>query len=114
MGRRLGVAGLQLRKDSDDEDKNFSKLEQTTRRVRSTYPWVDLVFTGELYLQQYGKDDWKERAEPMPNDLTEKLSEIAQETECWFVPGSFLEREGDRIYNTALVFNPKGEIVYSI
>lgn len=111
MGRRLGVAGLQLEKDPYDEDKNFSNLEQTTRSVRKTYPWVDLVFTGELYLQQYGKDDWKELAQPIPNTMTEKLSEIAKDTECWFVPGSFLEKDGDRIFNTAIAFDPKGELV---
>jgi len=111
MGRRLGVAGLQLEKDPYDEDKNFSNLEQTTRWVRKTYPWVDLVFTGELYLQQYGKDDWKDLAQPMPNIMTEKLAEIAKDTECWFVPGSFLEQDGDKIFNTAIAFNPKGELV---
>jgi len=103
MGRRLGVAGLQLRKDPNDEDKNFNNLEQTTKKVRSTYPWVDLVFTGELYLQQYGTNDWKDYAEPMPNSMTEKLSEIARDNECWFVPGSFLERDGDKILDQVLI-----------
>ncbi|MFX1261396.1 MAG: carbon-nitrogen hydrolase family protein, partial [Promethearchaeota archaeon] len=111
MERRLGVAGLQLEKDPYDEDKNFSNLEQTAKWVRKTYPWVDLVFTGELYLQQYGIDDWKDMAQPMPNSMTEKLSEIAKDTECWFVPGSFLEQDGSKIFNTAIAFNPKGELV---
>ncbi|MFW9963725.1 MAG: carbon-nitrogen hydrolase family protein, partial [Candidatus Sifarchaeia archaeon] len=31
--------------------------------------------------------------------------------ECWLVPGSFLEIDGFEIYNTAIVINPKGEIV---
>ncbi|UCE11830.1 MAG: carbon-nitrogen hydrolase family protein [Candidatus Thorarchaeota archaeon] len=111
MERRLGVAGLQLEKDPFDSDINFKKLEYITRKVKSTFPWVDLVFTGELYLQQYGSSDWKEFAQPIPNDMTDRLSEIARDNECWFVPGSFLEKESDKIFNTALVYDPNGDIV---
>jgi len=111
MSRRLGVAGLQLEKDPHDPEANLRKLEATARRVKSTYPWVDLIFTGELYLQQYGHSDWKDLAQQIPNDLTERLSGIAKDTRCWFVPGSILESHGDKVYNTALAFNSKGEVV---
>ncbi|MFX1602342.1 MAG: carbon-nitrogen hydrolase family protein [Promethearchaeota archaeon] len=111
MSRRLGIAGLQLKKDPYDPEANLEKLEKNVKRVRSLWPWVDLIFTGELYLHPYEVTSYKDLAEPIPNSLTDKLGEIAAETERWFVPGSLYERDGSRIYNTAIAINPKGEIV---
>ncbi|MHA2301015.1 MAG: carbon-nitrogen hydrolase family protein, partial [Candidatus Thorarchaeota archaeon] len=111
MGRRLGVAGLQLKWNRYSVAENLRKFESTSRGVKSAWPWIDLIFTGELFIQQYGKDDMTEFADSIPNDTTDRLSELAQDIECWLVPGSFWERDGDEIYNTAIAFNPKGEIV---
>jgi len=111
MSRKLGVAGLQLKKDPDNPSFTFENFERTVRNTKAQFPWVDLIFTGELLLQPYGKKDWKDLAIKIPGELTERLSNIAKEVECWLVPGSFLENDGSDIYNTAIAFNPKGEIV---
>lgn len=111
MTRRLGVAGLQLKKDPFNPESNIAKLEQTARLTRSRYPWVDLIFTGELYVQHYGTTEWKEHANKIPNALTDRLSRLAREIGCWLVPGSLLERKGAEVYNTAVVFNPDGALV---
>ena len=111
MSRRLGIAGLQMLKAQDADEENLKRFSQLVRRTKSRYPWVDLVFVGELYLQPYGKDDWKSRAGSIPNDLTYRMAELARETRCWLVPGSFLEKEGERVYNTAVVFNPDGDMI---
>jgi formamidase len=111
MTRKLGIAALQLMKNFENNKQNLKKFENEARSTKKMYPWVDLIFTGELYLQNFGTDDWKEHAEPIPNDLTNRLSKLAQELDCWLVPGSFLEKEDENIYNTALVLNPNGEIV---
>jgi formamidase len=111
LTRKLGVAGLQLKKDPNDAESNIIKFETMTRTAKASYSWVDLIFTGELYLQQYGTKDWKDFAEPIPNSLTDRLSRLAKRIHCWLVPGSFLERDGSRIFNTSIAFNPDGEIV---
>lgn len=41
----------------------------------------------------------------------ELLSSLAREHKIWLVGGSVPELEGDRVYNTCLVFNPDGLIV---
>jgi formamidase len=111
MSRKLGVAGLQLKKDPDDPTVTLENFERTVRNTKAMFPWVDLIFTGELLLQPYGKKNWKDLAIKIPGDLTERLSNLAKEVGCWLVPGSFLEIDGSDIFNTAIVFNPKGETV---
>lgn len=111
MSRKLGVAGLQLKKDPDDPSVTLENFERTVRTTKAQFPWVDLIFTGELLLQPYGKKNWKDLAIKIPGELTERLSNLAQDVGCWLVPGSFLEIDGSDIFNTAMVFNPKGEMV---
>lgn len=109
--RKLGIAGLQLKKRPGAAEKNLRNLERTVRLTKRKYPWVDLLFVGELYLQAHGDRDWKEHAAPIPNGTTERLCELSREVECWLVPGSFLEKEGNKIFNTAVAINPQGEMV---
>lgn len=111
MSRKLGIAGLQLKKHPDNPEITLEKFEKAARSTKLQLPWVDLIFTGELLLQPYGKKDWKDLAIEIPGELTKRLSELAKDTGCWLVPGSFLEVDGSDIFNTALVFNPKGEMV---
>lgn len=110
MSRKLGVAGLQLLK-SEDGKANLEKFERVARKTKASFPWIDLIFTGEFYLQQYGKPDWKDTAEPIPNQLTDSLGELAKKLKCWLVPGSFLEKVDSEVFNTAVVFNPEGKLV---
>ncbi|MHA2280766.1 MAG: carbon-nitrogen hydrolase family protein [Promethearchaeota archaeon] len=111
MSRKLGVAGLQLKKDPENPSVTLKNFEKTVRNTKEQFPWVDLIFTGELLLQPYGKENWKDLAINIPGELTERFSNLAEEVECWLVPGSFLEIDGSDIYNTAIAFNPKGDIV---
>jgi formamidase len=105
------VAGLQLKKDYKDQEKNLERFIRLVKRKKKQFPWIDLFFTGELFLQEYGDPDWKSKAMVFPNDMTKKLSILAKNLEIWLVPGSFLEKDGSDIYNTLIVINPQGEIV---
>lgn len=111
MSRKLGVAGLQLKKDYKDQEKNLERFIRLVKVKKKQFPWIDLFFTGELFLQEYGNPDWKSKAMVFPNDMTKKLSTLAKNLGVWLVPGSFLEKDGADIYNTLIVINPQGEIV---
>jgi predicted amidohydrolase len=56
-------------------------------------------------------DTWKKNAEPIPGPLTDRLCTLARKTGQWLVPGSMYELEGDKVYNTAVVISPEGQIV---
>ena len=47
-------------------------------------------------------------AESVPGGQSvQMLSEAAKANAVWLIGGSVPEREGDKLYNTATVFNPK-------
>ncbi|MFW9967595.1 MAG: hypothetical protein ACFFEA_10620 [Candidatus Thorarchaeota archaeon] len=101
MSKKLSVAGLQLVK-SEDGEANLEKFEKVARKTKASFPWIDRIFTGEFYLQQYGKSDWKDTAGPLPNQLTGRLGELAKKLECWLMTGSFF----DKVLLTGNTHNP--------
>ena len=46
-----------------------------------------------------------------PSPTVKALSDAAKRHGLWLFGGSIPEREADKLYNTAIVFNPKGELV---
>ena len=52
------------------------------------------------------------QAEPIDNSFyLEKIRECAAELECYVHLGSYLEKDGDRIYNCGVVFDSAGELI---
>jgi len=79
---------------------------------------VQLVMYHELivpglvqFVTTEAPDTWKKNAEPIPGPSTDRLCALARKTGQWLVPGSMYEKDGDLIYNTAIVISPQGEIV---
>lgn len=102
--RRFGVAALQLELGPDD---NVDAIAAEVATVKRRFPWVDMVCVAELAC--YGTA--LERAEPMPGPTEKRFQDIARQNGVWLLPGSIYERAGDRIFNTAPVINPAGEVV---
>ena len=51
FSRKLGIAGLQLKKDYVNQELNIKNFEMVSKIQKKKFPWIDLIFTGELYLQ---------------------------------------------------------------
>ncbi|MBN7796337.1 carbon-nitrogen hydrolase family protein [Parahaliea mediterranea] len=100
----FAIAALQLELSGRD---NRYLIEKEIRKVRSRFPWVQMVVLGEL--ASYGADTIN--AQELPGEAEPFYAELARDTGLWLVPGSIYEREELRVYNTALVFNPQGETV---
>lgn len=115
MTRLLGIAAAQVAPVVNDPEQSLTKLEEVTRGICSSIPWVDLICFPELFvtgLHQFVDNgpSMKELAEPVPGRLTERFSALAQHVGRWLVPGSFFEREGEAIYNSSVVLAPDGTI----
>ena len=105
MSRNLGIAGIQMTvaRGEDNSDAMLAKIKS----VSLLFPWVDIIFFSELCLS--GVDI--ELALSDPNLALDRFTQLAQEENKWIIPGSFYEKQGDNIYNTAVVISPDGEIV---
>jgi formamidase len=101
-----------------DANATVDKMADIVENINKIFPWVQLMMFHELVvpgLEQFvtteNNDTWKKSAEPIPGPLTERLCALARKTGKWLVPGSMHEQEGDKLYNTAVVISPMGEIV---
>ncbi|MDW8159089.1 MAG: carbon-nitrogen hydrolase family protein [Bacteroidia bacterium] len=86
---------------------NIPAMKYRLDLLMATYPWVDMVLFSELapygYLLSY--------AQPLPGEIDDVFCEMAMRHKVWLIPGSIYEKKDGKIYNTATVINPKGEIV---
>lgn len=73
---------------------------------------AELIVLPEMFNCPYSKELFPLYAESYPEGITfATLAEVARSQRVWLVGGSVPEREGDRIYNSAFVFNPEGQLM---
>lgn len=104
MSRNLGIAGIQMQviHGRDNTDGMLKHLDT----VAAFFPWVDIVCFSELCMS--GLD--MNLAIPIPDPSLDRIIGWAQKHSKWLIPGSFYEKEKDKIYNTSVVISPDGEI----
>jgi formamidase len=118
MTSLFGIAAVQLQVVAWDSEKTLERMEQRLGYIRRVFPWVNLVCfpelapTGVAPLEPLPHGHaWDTTAEAIPGPLTEQLAGIARRHQVWLQPGSIYERDGETVFNTALVFSPQGELV---
>lgn len=120
MGRLLTVCAAQVRPAPFDARASLAKFETEVRTIAREFPSVEMIVFPELYVT--GDDPFcgeppehfvAEVAEAVPGPTTELIGKIAAEAACWIIAGSVFERDGEDIYNTALVYSPAGELMAS-
>lgn len=118
MSRLFGVAGVQMSVIPWKPEATMDKMSDIAAQIRRNFPWVQMLIFHELAvsgLVQFASPDnvesWRKHFEPVPGKMTDRLCAIARKNEQWLIPGSLYERDGDQIFNTALVISPQGEIV---
>lgn len=85
-------------------------LAQVLELVKATEAGL-LVFP-EMWPCGYASfERYVEDAEPLDGPLVRALCAAAREKGVWLMPGSFPEIKDGRLYNTATLINPQGEIV---
>ena len=102
--RPIGIAALQLQLAKGD---NCDRIAAEVAAVKARLPWVEMVVLGELSL--FGAST--AFAQPLPGEAEAKMCEAARAAGVWLVPGSLFEQDGGRIYNTAPVIDPTGQVV---
>jgi len=103
--RPIGIAGLQLR--ISGVESNLAYLSGKLDYLMAVFPWIEMVVFSEL--ATFGPS--KARAEALPGPTEDAFREMARRHRLWILNGSLYERREGRIYNTASVLNPEGEVV---
>jgi predicted amidohydrolase len=105
----IRTAGIQMDIRSRDWEGNLGiAVDRITAAAASG---VDLVCLPEMFPTGFDYEYIRERAEPISGPFMTALGETARDAEVHLVCGSFPEREGDEIYNTAVLLGPDGEII---
>jgi predicted amidohydrolase len=118
MTRLFGIAGVQMSVEKWNTHATIDKMSDVALNISKNFPWIKLVMFHELivpglvqFVTPEDKDWYLKNAEAIPGPLTERLQTLARKTRQWLIPGSMWELEGDKMYNTALVISPDGDIV---
>lgn len=105
MARNVGIAGVQM--DVQLGVDNTELMLKKMRAVNVLNPWVDIIFFSELCMSGVSMN----QALEIPNPALDKFSDWARNNQKWVIPGSLFEKEGEKIFNTAVVISPDGDIV---
>ena len=102
---RIGLAQLN---SSDHKERNLQAAEAAVRTLADN--GAQLIVLPE-HFDFIGPDNRKAaEAESMErSSCLIRLAELANELGCFIHIGSFLESDGDRIFNTGVVFDPSGQ-----
>ena len=100
----LAIAGLQLELSAED---NLATIEEEIDLTKRRFPWVQMVVLPELCT--YGPDT--AMAVEVPGEVENCFRESARKNNIWLIPGSIFERRNGKVYNTAPVINPDGDVV---
>ncbi|MFZ1751665.1 MAG: carbon-nitrogen hydrolase family protein [Saprospiraceae bacterium] len=103
--RPFAIAGIQMKVSAVVPNVEMMKLKIDI--TMNLYPWIEMIMFSELCA--YGP--LTHTAQPIPNDFEAEMQAMAKKYGIWLLPGSIFEKSEGKIYNTATVINPKGEIV---
>jgi predicted amidohydrolase len=104
----IRITAIQL----EVKDRSKGENLDTVLRLLEEAPPADLLLMPELWPSGFFSfDSYRADSEEIDGPLISALRhKVAEKATCTMI-GSFLEREGDAIYNTALLLGPDGRIL---
>jgi len=112
MSKKISVALAQVTQRKFTAD--LTEYAQEIEKILSPSSGIQMVVHPELHL--FGSDmstgALQDIAQSLDSNFIGDLGEIAKRFGIWLIPGSIVEpAPNNGVYNTALVFNPAGELV---
>ncbi|MBU0696521.1 MAG: carbon-nitrogen hydrolase family protein [Bacteroidetes bacterium] len=101
----FAIAGIQMKVSAVASNVEMMKLKIDI--TMNLYPWIEMIMFSELCA--YGP--LTHTAQVIPNNFEAEMQTMAKKYGIWLLPGSIFEHHVGKIYNTATVINPEGEIV---
>ncbi|HEB32599.1 MAG TPA: hypothetical protein ENI15_17280 [Spirochaetes bacterium] len=104
---RYRLCGIQIEAGLDP-GKNLEKLVSIFQEAARSKP--DFIILPEMFEVVTKPEDAVHHTHAVPSDITDLISGLARENAVNVIGGSFFEKDEELIYNTALVYDRKGEI----
>jgi predicted amidohydrolase len=101
----FAIAGIQMHVSADHD--NLAAMGHRLDMLMARFPWVQMVVFSEL--AAFGP--LPIHAQHLPGPAEEAFCRMAAHHNIWLIPGSLFERQGEHIYNTASVIDPKGHVI---
>ncbi len=101
----FSIAGIQMHVSASRS--NVEMMKHKIEVLTSVYPWVQMVMFSELCA--YGPLTL--HAQAFPNHDERVFCDIAKKHGIWLIPGTMFQKHDHKIFNTASVINPDGEVV---
>jgi len=112
----LVIGALRVMPVRWDKEANFRKLDKYARLAAAG--GAQLVVTPEGFLDGYIGNDpdldpkkYLASGEPIDGPMMRRVGELSRELQVYLLIG-FSERRGERMYNTAALFSPKGDLIH--
>jgi predicted amidohydrolase len=104
----MKVAALQLSVRENDPEATVAQAEKAIRSCTD----ADLVVLPEIWQTGFMSfDRYEINAQPLDGPLVKHLKVLAKEMNLMLHTGSFVEKDGGRLYNTSALISPDGEIL---
>jgi len=104
----MRIASIQLKVVEESKEKALEHASQMIRQCRG----ADLILLPELWnIGFMSFDRYRNEAETQEGPTLTLLRTLAEELSCHLHTGSFVERRGDRFYNSSFLLSPEGEIL---
>ena len=110
LAKALRVALIQLKLGADKQANLANALKLISEAAKN----ADLIVLPECFNSPYAVDQFRSYAEEIPKgETTVALSELSKQHGVYIVGGSIpeLDTASNNIYNTLVVFDPKGEVI---
>ena len=106
----MQTASVQLKVIEESKKRALDHVSQMVLQCRG----ADLILLPELWnIGFMSFDRYRDEAETVEGPTLTLLRALAKELSCYLHTGSFVERRGDRYYNSSFLLNPEGEILGS-
>lgn len=106
------LLAIQMESAIGNVDLNIETVKNLLRANLGKYPQIDFVFLPELWMVGWDCPSFPDSAETLEDSRAVKmLKGIAKEFEVNILGGSFVRKDGDKLFNSSPVINREGEIV---
>ena len=106
--KKINISLVQMCSKIGDKKANFEKVKRLTSEINKT----DVIVLPEVWTVGWSCEDFQSSAEELIySETISFLSKIAKEKNANIIGGSFIQKFGEKYFNTCPVLNRKGELI---